>query len=285
MGCDAVHIAGDLAYAYDSFPPGPEEEWIWDAYVQEQTKYALKYPWMTTCGNHEQFANATAYKNRFRMPGIISFVRLSLLFNLCSSGPESQGNASFFYSYNVGPVHIISFTTDGPPSKQPGSPQYKWLEADLGKVDRNLTPWVVFVTHRPVFCSAKGEFGQHAGEQALLEPVFLKYGVDLVIVGHMHIYERIYPNIDGKPVVSPGSNTYVNPNCPSYVVQGTGGSFLGSGGWVEPQPAWSAVRTGNSFFSDEYGYGRMVANRTVLTYQFYQEKNDEIFDEFAIIKR
>jgi len=68
-GCDAMHIVGDLAYAWASLFPGPEEQWIWDLYMQEQQVYALSVPFMTTAGNHEQFENATSYLNRFRMPG------------------------------------------------------------------------------------------------------------------------------------------------------------------------------------------------------------------------
>jgi hypothetical protein len=32
-GCDAMHIVGDLAYAWKSITPGPEEQWIWDLYT------------------------------------------------------------------------------------------------------------------------------------------------------------------------------------------------------------------------------------------------------------
>ncbi len=68
-GCDAMHIVGDLAYAWKSITPGPEEQWIWDLYMQEQQAYSLSVPFMATVGNHEQFANATSYLSRFRMPG------------------------------------------------------------------------------------------------------------------------------------------------------------------------------------------------------------------------
>ena len=68
-GCDAMHIVGDLAYAWKSITPGPEQQWIWDLYMQEQQAYSLSVPFMATVGNHEQFANATSYLNRFRMPG------------------------------------------------------------------------------------------------------------------------------------------------------------------------------------------------------------------------
>lgn len=92
--------------------------------VAEQEQYALSTPLMTTIGNHEQFRNATAYINRFRMPG-----------------PESGGNGSIYYSYNMGPVHVIAFSMDGPVAHSVSSPQYLWLQNDLHSVDRSVTPW------------------------------------------------------------------------------------------------------------------------------------------------
>lgn len=263
---DAVHVVGDLAYAWKSAVPGPEEQWIWDLYCQEQTVYSTRVPHMTTIGNHEQFSNATSYAARYRMPG-----------------PESGGNLSFYYSYNVGPVHVIAFTTDGPPDHSPGSPQYVWLQHDLQSVNRSVTPWVIFTTHRPLFCSARAEFGQHAGEEAILEPLLLAGKVDLVVVGHVHVYERIYPNIKGVPVVGTNTtNVWRNPGAPAYVVQGTGGCLLNFGTsdrvWKNPAPVWSAKR------ARHYGYGLMTANSTVLHYAFKLEADNSVFDEFWISK-
>lgn len=261
--CDAVHICGDLAYAWRSATPGPEEQWIWDLYQEEQTVYALQVPQMTTIGNHEEFANATAFANRYRMP---------------SESTDGKGG-NFYFSYNVGPVHMIAFSTDGPPSDQPSSAQYQWLVSDLAAVDRAVTPWVVFTTHRPVWCSSKDEFNQHAVEDKLLEPVFLKYHVDLVVTGHMHVFERIFPNIGGVPVVPNSTNVYNRPTAPAYVVQGTGGCLLSSSDvWMEPKPVWSATR------ANHYGYAMLEANATHLHYSFRLEKDGSVFDDFWILK-
>ncbi len=154
-----------------SATPGPEEQWIWDLYQQEQTAYALRVPQMVTIGNHEQFANATAFANRYRM------------------ATGGGGVPPFYYSYNVGPVHIVAFTTDGPPGYAAGSPQLAWLASDLAAVDRSVTPWVVFTTHRPLYCSAIMEFGEHADEAKVIEPLLLAGKVDLVVTGHVHVYE------------------------------------------------------------------------------------------------
>jgi hypothetical protein len=53
----------------------------------------------------------TAFSNRFRMPG-----------------KESLGDSNFYFSYNVGSVHIIAFSTDGPVAWGSNSLQYLWLQ-------------------------------------------------------------------------------------------------------------------------------------------------------------
>ena len=185
-----------------------------------------------------------------------------------------------YFSYNVGPVHVIAFTTDGPSSHDAGSEQYDWLVGDLSAVNRSLTPWVVFTTHRPMYCSSRMEYDQHAGLAALLEPVLLEHKVDLAVFGHVHVYERVYPHVNGTIVVPPGSNAWLNPSAPAYVVQGTGGCLLNLGHtWNEPAPPWSAVRT-----ASHYGYGMLDANATNLRWQFLLEADGSVFDEFSIIK-
>jgi hypothetical protein len=214
---------------------------------------------MVVIGNHDNKYNGTVFANRFRMP--------------------SNGNGNFYYSYKVGPVHIIAFSTDGPMSDATNSPEFVWLEKDLNSVDRSQTPWVVFSTHRPIYSSTKKEADQHKRERELLEPVLLKHKVDLVLVGHVHSYERVYPNINGVPVVNGTSNVYINPTAPAYVVQGTGGSFLTlPTNWVQPQPGYSANR------ALHYGYGMLDANVTHIHYAFVLEKDGSIYDDFWIVK-
>ena len=96
--------------------------------------------------------------------------------------------------------------------------------------------------------------------------------------GHCHVYERIYPNVNGTVMVKTPTNVYLNPNATAYVVQGTGGAYYDDT-WVDPQPAWSALR-----ISHEYGLGLVEANLTTLTYSFILEKDDSIKDQFFIVK-
>ena len=52
----------------------------------------------------------------------------------------------------------------------------------------------------------------------------VKYGVDLYLCGHQHMFERIHPTINGTVVDSGGAthNVYHNPGSAASVVQATG---------------------------------------------------------------
>jgi hypothetical protein len=67
--------------------------------------------------------------------------------------------------------------------------QLKWLEKELAA---SGAEWKIAFFHHPLYSSG----GTHGSDLALrdqLEPLFLKYGVDLVLSGHEHFYERIKP--------------------------------------------------------------------------------------------
>lgn len=59
-----------------------------------------------------------------------------------------------WYSFSMGLAHFVFMSTEH--NFTLGSPQYAWIEADLRAVNRSLTPWIVFIGHRPyaLFASA-----------------------------------------------------------------------------------------------------------------------------------
>ena len=67
--------------------------------------------------------------------------------------------------------------------------QLEWLEKELAA---SGSDWKVAFFHHPLYSSGETH-GSADLQRKLLEPVFLKHGVDVVITGHEHFYERIKP--------------------------------------------------------------------------------------------
>lgn len=53
-----------------------------------------------------------------------------------------------YFSWNAGPAHFISLASFFP-SFAANSGMTKWLTADLQKVDRSVTPWIIVEVHAP----------------------------------------------------------------------------------------------------------------------------------------
>jgi hypothetical protein len=99
------------------------------------------------------------------------------------AGPRGRG----FYSYTLGNWHIIALNSNVPVG--PGSEQLTWLQLDLDSNRRaNVFKCELAYWHHPLWTS-----GPSAGSNALMRPVWqllYEYGVDVVVNGHDHLYER-----------------------------------------------------------------------------------------------
>jgi hypothetical protein len=75
--------------------------------------------------------------------------------------------------------------------------------------------------------------------QSAFEPSLVQYNVDLVMFGHVHIYER-NKGIGINGTVDP--NGYNNPKYPVYLTNGAGGHYDGLDAIVPNNNSWSTFR-------------------------------------------
>lgn len=94
-------------------------------------------------------------------------------------------NGLTYYSFKKHNVRFFALDTNYMDPKQTA-----WLETQLR--DAGNGGWKICVFHHPLYSSGK----YHGPDKALrkvLEPLFVKYGVDVVFAGHEHVYERVHP--------------------------------------------------------------------------------------------
>lgn len=63
--------------------------------------------------------------------------------------------------------------------------QYKWLERDLAKVDRDVTPWLVAAWHPPWYTTYKAHYREAECMRVAMEDLLYSAGVDIVFNGHV----------------------------------------------------------------------------------------------------
>ena len=68
-------------------------------------------------------------------------------------------------------------------------PQVEWLQKELEGNDKK---WKIAYFHHPIYSSGE-RHGSEMDLRTLIEPLFLKHGVDVVFAGHEHFYERLKP--------------------------------------------------------------------------------------------
>ena len=114
---------------------------------------------------------------------------------------EALGMPGRWYSTVVGPALFIGLDSNLVRSQA----QTDWLESTLDGAD---TPWVIVAMHHPAY--SVGVHGSTEQVQTRWVPLFEKYGVDLVLAGHDHDYQRTMP-INGVTYVVSGGGSRARP--------------------------------------------------------------------------
>ncbi len=128
--------------------------------------------------------------------------------------PSCRSSCKGYYSYSTGSWHVVALNTSSC-SESTGTcaslaAQAAWLEQDLAAHPNNCT---LAIMHHPLF---SGTFGATSGVRPLWA-VMRRHGVDLVVAGHAHNYQRFVPQDES------GNAT---PTGITEIIAGTGGASL-----------------------------------------------------------
>jgi predicted phosphodiesterase len=67
--------------------------------------------------------------------------------------------------------------------------QQRWLEEEMS---RTQSKWKLAYFHHPIYSSG-GRHGSEVDLRSIVEPIFIKYAMNVVLAGHEHFYERLKP--------------------------------------------------------------------------------------------
>ncbi|HXK61993.1 MAG TPA: metallophosphoesterase [Acidobacteriota bacterium] len=108
-------------------------------------------------------------------------------------GNHDEPKQRFYEHFNMGGQRYYSFHKGNArffalDSNCMSAEQVQWLEKELGESDEL---WKIVFLHHPLYSS--GRHGSNLELRKVLEPLFVTNGVDVVIAGHEHFYQRIKP--------------------------------------------------------------------------------------------
>lgn len=214
---DAIILLGDNAY-----PDGTDADYqraIFDMYAP-----ILKTTPLWSClGNHDgksanSLTQSGVYYDIFTFP------------TRAQAGGVMSGTEAY-YSFDYANVHFISLDSHDS-DRSPDGAMMQWLKADLAATTRD---WIIAFFHHPTYTKGTHDSDKDSDSQGRMNdmrqiflPVLEKGGVDLILVGHSHVYERSWL-IDGH---YGKSDTF---NAAQHVKQKQDGRADGQGVYRKPR--------------------------------------------------
>jgi len=202
------------------------------------------------------------------------------------------GLSQTYYSFDREGVHVVVIDTDRN-SYASGSAQRNFVQNDLQQASTNPNvKWIIAYLHKPMYtspntcssssCSNTGS--ENTNIRNGFGPMFDQYGVDLVLQGHVHDYQRTFtlkydPGSPSSPTItSNNANTYTEGNGAVYAIIGTAGAgFHGLSGKA------SFTSSQQDDFNGQLQI-KVTDNGNKLEGKFYRNGDNAVLDTFTITK-
>lgn len=179
-------LLGDNAYG-----TGTDMQYSNFFFAYYKDRFLKQNPLFPSPGNHDYGTGGAALSGRANVPYHKTF---SMPINGEAGGTPSGNKA--FYSFDIGNVHFLSLDSYG---QETGAtrlydtlgPQVTWVKQDLE--NNTNKDWIVAYWHHPPYTMGSHNSDTET-ELVNIRSNFIKilerYGVDLILCGHSHVYER-----------------------------------------------------------------------------------------------
>ena len=176
----------------DSGQPGSGQTAIANQMANWRTRYPFEFVLMTG-DNLYGSERPRDYAKKFEIP-YKALLDSGVKF-YASLGNHDDVEQRLYKNFNMNGEKYYTFKPKGGvrffaiDSNYVDAKQLEWLDKELAA---SGSDWKIAFFHHPLYSSGETH-GSADLQRELLEPVFLKYGVNVVIAGHEHFYERLKP--------------------------------------------------------------------------------------------
>ena len=183
-----------------------------------------------------------------------------------------------YYSFDYQNMHFLAISTNEEKNDELGiisdTIQLDFIKADLSSAaDNPKTDWIIVFLHHPMYTSTPNLYSMDL--RNLLQPTFDLYGVDLVINGHKHAYERTNPLTFNNTITDNENCSYDDPDGQIYLTVGTGGHSHSI--FKQKQP-WSVIQNHN-----DYGFLNVkLVNNGKTLYGEFVSNTGKVMDVFQV---
>ncbi|AXV05616.1 Purple acid phosphatase [Euzebya pacifica] len=185
-------FAGDLSYANG-------DQRIWDLWAEQYSVMGREVPTMVAPGNHEsKDFMGQAYRTRFTQPR----------------------HGSSFYDWIHGNVFMIStaagaFFGDERGAMEDIRHELVWMEHTLARAAAlraaGIIDFIVVTQHFPSYTDHRTRGPISPDRVVVAEQILQRYQIDLLLVGHDHMYQRSHPMAYGLPTSTAGYTNTLAP--------------------------------------------------------------------------
>jgi predicted phosphodiesterase len=165
-----------------------------------RTKFAFDFVIMVGDNLYGGSASANDFKTKFEGP-YASLLGGKVKFYAALGNHDNPSERNYkdwnmdgqrYYTWRASPGGLAKIGTPGVrffalDSNYMDKPQLDWVESELKK---SSSEWKIAFFHHPLYSSGRTH-GSSLDLRSQLEPLFMKYGVTVVLTGHDHFYERI----------------------------------------------------------------------------------------------
>ena len=197
LGLGALQLpnkAASLKFAViGDYGTGEEESY---EVAAQMVAFRSRFPFelvLTTGDNFlERQGTASDYVDKFERPfgpllqaGVRFYASLGNHDHLADTGYRPLNmNGRRYYTFARRNVRFFALDTN-----RPDRAQLDWIERELRT---STDDWKICYFHHPLYSNGETH-GPSLELRVILEPIFVRYGVDAVFSGHDHVYERLKP--------------------------------------------------------------------------------------------
>ena len=166
-----------------------------------------------------------------------------------------------YYSFDYENIHFLAISTETRENFSDDRIQIEFIRKDLEQNSNNSNiDWTIVFMHHPMYSSR--DSGSYMDLRNELQPIFDSFGVDLVLSGHKHAYERTNSISFNNVILGDEKCEYQKSDGQIYLTVGTGGH---SHSIFNNKESWSIIQNDN-----DYGFLNLVVpdNQDILYGEF-----------------